>query len=661
MALDFISSSDTRFLADNLLSSEDFGDDFTRSYDDHLNNGFADAEELVRDFACYQAESMDHIPTDHTMLDNTSLTDFLNPDVQNQWMEEDQDQNSCTIGGLIIKSEPLSPPPSSSSSDASGDTFPAVKNFPNPYLQVKLESPPLTPPRDSADVSNFTLTNGTDNCSTTVVPTGITIGPKKTLKPKGMPIAPKPATGHIQKPSTNVRQPLVLTQADVAQLTAQGIIKCGPPPTKQAKMSPSQSVASVPIATKTTIAVTPDEPHQQGMPSDVDMRAWKRQQRMIKNRESACLSRKKKKEYLQGLEGKMDDIDSENTRLREENCLLRKRVEELQKENNRLRKLQSMLPSAKKTTTCLFALVLLLGFNLAPFSIFSSQKDDYSATHHGRALLGYSEPSTSHDDQSPDGLLRQQAEKIAIDRGIFNTTNNEGVPESPMTRKELMVIRDMAEYMLSKGGPSCPKLNMTESHRLADVLMGWAQNHQDEQKKYNKEQQIKKQKMKAPRKKPTKRNPFKRAPPTLQVDPNERSLQVYDSLFQRTYDSLLDALNRRDDTFYVVSFRRDHMLLPATAHNNTQRPRMSLVMPSVGVNESSLNTPKDHISMMQIDCEVMNTKMVYIKEGHIPGAKNNTVANHTTVRDQQSDAERPTSSEGADHSYHPKNLTLPPS
>ena len=30
------------------------GDDFTRSYDNHLNNGFADAEELVRDFACYQ-------------------------------------------------------------------------------------------------------------------------------------------------------------------------------------------------------------------------------------------------------------------------------------------------------------------------------------------------------------------------------------------------------------------------------------------------------------------------------------------------------------------------------------------------------------------------------------------------------------------------------
>lgn len=34
-------------------------------------------------------------------------------------------------------------------------------------------------------------------------------------------------------------------------------------------------------------------------------------------------------QYLQGLEGKMESVDQENARLREENCLLRKRVEEL--------------------------------------------------------------------------------------------------------------------------------------------------------------------------------------------------------------------------------------------------------------------------------------------------------------------------------------------
>lgn len=57
-----------------------------------------------------------------------------------------------------------------------------------------------------------------------------------------------------------------------------------------------------------------------------DVQALKRHIRMIRNRESASLSRKKKKEYLTGLENRVKELEKENNVLKKENQLLRSKL-----------------------------------------------------------------------------------------------------------------------------------------------------------------------------------------------------------------------------------------------------------------------------------------------------------------------------------------------
>lgn len=88
------------------------------------------------------------------------------------------------------------------------------------------------------------------------------------------------------------------------------------------------------------------------------VKALKRQQRMIKNRESACLSRKKKKEYVSSLESALSDLNRENQQLKQENAVLREKVALLEKDaSNRIS------PNTKRTTAFL-AVLFIVSFNM---------------------------------------------------------------------------------------------------------------------------------------------------------------------------------------------------------------------------------------------------------------------------------------------------------
>ena len=93
------------------------------------------------------------------------------------------------------------------------------------------------------------------------------------------------------------------------------------------------------------------------------MKALKRQQRMIKNRESACLSRKKKKEYVSSLESTLSDLNRENQQLKQENAMLREKLVVLEREREANKSLG--FSTNPKKTTAFFAVLLMLSFNMA--------------------------------------------------------------------------------------------------------------------------------------------------------------------------------------------------------------------------------------------------------------------------------------------------------
>jgi hypothetical protein len=275
--------------------------------------------------------------------------------------------------------------------------------------------------------------------------------------------------------------------------------------------------------------------------------------------------------------------------LKEENSILKERLNSYSTLTCRCAStITSKLPT--KNTGLLLAMILMVGFNLIPLGNYLSATTTLSAktseqTFHTRHLLSvenftrdanYSE--TIEDAQVPkylnqtDRILKENIENIR--RWIPDAFNI-----SLMQRLERGV--DPFEDIAIDG------------------------KNQKQKKMYEKSQL----KFKA-------KSPKKRVP----------NVPVYNPEFFKL-NEFFEEINRKDDTFYVFSFKSDHLLLPAI-QNISHIIKMNLLMPQIS--NDSLTNATQKITMMQIETIILNTSLISINEKSIPDELIKTYSNSTT-------------------------------
>ncbi|XP_070253262.1 cyclic AMP-dependent transcription factor ATF-6 alpha isoform X1 [Myotis yumanensis] len=424
--------------------------------------------------------------------------------------------------------------------------------------------------------------------------------------PTLVPVAKQPVIRIHPAPPEG--QTVVLSQPALVQLQASGVLPspqpvlavsggAAPLPNHVVSVVPTP-VASSPINGKLSVAKPALQSTVRSVGSDIAV--LRRQQRMIKNRESACQSRKKKKEYLLGLEARLQAALTENDKLRKENGSLKRQLDQVVSENQRLK-----VPSPKRRAICVVVLLAFVFLNYGPISMLEQDSrrtnPSVNLANQRRHLLGF---SAKESQDPPDSIIRKDSH--SYDHSVSND-------------KALMVLSE--EPVLYLPPPPCqPLINTTESLRLNHELRGWVHRHEVERTKsrrmMNTQEKTRVLQGALGQSSGSQLVAVQYTETTSISRPSGRELQVYYAS-PRSYQDFFDAIHRRGDTFYVVSFRRDHLLLPATTHNKTSRPKMSIVLPAININENVING-QDYEVMMQIDCQVMDTRVLHIKSSSVP-------------------------------------------
>ncbi|KFW91699.1 Cyclic AMP-dependent transcription factor ATF-6 alpha, partial [Phalacrocorax carbo] len=425
------------------------------------------------------------------------------------------------------------------------------------------------------------------------------------------------------QPAPPKGQSVVLPQPTVVQLQAPGVLPASQPviavPGATTQLH-NHTVNALPPAagngsTSGKIPVTKPLLQSTTPAMGLDVNVLRRQQRMIKNRESAFQSRKKKKEYMLGLEARLEAALLENEKLKKENSTLKRQLDEVVLENQKLK-----VSSPKRRTLCVMVILAFIMLNYDPFG---------ELTDTIRCLLEiviHLFQKSHRSSCNLCGFADGSAYSLDLVKGLYD--------HSVSDNKALMIVSEEPLLYISPPPPPCqPLINRTESLRLNHELRGWVHRHEVERTRSRRLSNNQQQKARVMQSSfSEKADSQLMAMPYTDTSLSRNSgneLQVYYAS-PRSYQDFFEAIHRREDTFYVVSFRRDHLLLPATTHNKTRRPKMSIVLPAVNINENVING-QDYEVMMQIDCEVMDTRILHIKSSSVPPYLREQRRNHTNT------------------------------
>lgn len=422
----------------------------------------------------------------------------------------------------------------------------------------KASSTSSSPPKVSPITKTVNIPNGRSKMLSKRVP----------IQPKSAPYTippPKPATNQVILIKNNpVIQPNVVLLENVTSLPLNNNVNCNLPKIQVAPLVVEKNQNNC----NNILSIN----------SNIDPKLLKLQQRKIKNRESACLSRKKKKDYLNSLEEKVKDLTEQNDRLKMENQQLKERLSFFEK-NPKFNLINNKnLKQSLAICIVLFILGVNVDFIRGPFG---SRKSEIvipkMSDHHSRSLLWT--PENEKED--------------------VNNKSSTFFPFSmcPLAINQTESARLVLELERFIGKPPVNSMkNLTRLTRLQNLKRKRALSKNLMHSKSSKW-----------------RNSRVHDKIASTVPSNE--LQVFQPSNEPLYSEFFEAINRQDDTFYVVSFSDHHMLLPALHHNKTRRPKMSLIMPSVLPNDTTSNLK---VQLMQIDCEVLDTRLLHINYGTIP-------------------------------------------